>query len=147
MQFEYSMGREILEVSGTEEGRECTERCHWMDTWDRKHACSGGTAAHPEHRTLHIVTPLCMYRLSDSNGENIAHVPYFLLCNIHGYVILTLANTAITSFSRQITLHKNLWFTKRKICQLSKFTWKRGFICPKLTLQSFCSVLRDSNIM
>jgi hypothetical protein len=31
MQFEYSMSREIKEVLGTKEGRECTERCNWMD--------------------------------------------------------------------------------------------------------------------
>ena len=29
-QFEYTMGTEIQEVSGTEERRECTERCNSM---------------------------------------------------------------------------------------------------------------------
>ena len=54
---------------------------------------------------------------------------------------------AVSRFSRQITLHKNLWFTERQICQLSKFTRKRGFICQKLTLQGFYSMLNDSNIL
>jgi len=65
-----------------------------------------------EHRSVQarffISAAGLLSRLPGRIGENIAHVPYFLLCNIHGYVILTLANTAITSFSRQITLHKNL---------------------------------------
>jgi len=33
MQFEYTMGREMLEGLGTEEGREFTEKCDWMNVW------------------------------------------------------------------------------------------------------------------
>ncbi len=35
IQFEYSMGREIQEVLGIEEGRECTVRCDWMDKGEK----------------------------------------------------------------------------------------------------------------